>query len=157
MMKSDATEKNQGVDFPVGFHEFHPDQGFNFQLNRWHSLGIARKEDLEEAGKNISDVEEWKDAFLALADLAAAENRLMNAAFYYRAAEFFLTEDTPDKIPIYQNFIRFFGKAFQGIGHTISEAPYGNSSIPTIQMKSSLSINKGTIILHGGYDSYKEE
>jgi len=24
--------------FPVGYHRFHKDQVFNFQLNRWHSL-----------------------------------------------------------------------------------------------------------------------
>jgi len=156
-MNLDIAMKNRMLDFPVGFYEFHPEQGFNFQLNRWHSLGIARIEDLEEAGESIKGVGDWKDTFLSLADVAVADNRLMNAAYYYRAAEFFLTEDDPDKIPIYQKFIQFFGKAFEGSGYTVSEADYENSSIPIIQMKSSLSVTNGTIILHGGYDSYKEE
>ncbi len=33
--------------FPVGYHRFHSDQLFNFQLNRWHSLGYAWHEEVE--------------------------------------------------------------------------------------------------------------
>jgi hypothetical protein len=34
--------------FPVGYHKFHKKQVFNFQLNRWHSFGYARFEDMKE-------------------------------------------------------------------------------------------------------------
>ena len=37
--------------FPVGYHKFHKKQVFNFQLNRWYSLGYARFEDM----KTIND------------------------------------------------------------------------------------------------------
>ncbi|MBU7014697.1 MAG: hypothetical protein HXS52_01065 [Theionarchaea archaeon] len=44
-----ATESRRRFTFPVGYHEFHRDQVFNFQLNRWYSLGYTRFEDLKEA------------------------------------------------------------------------------------------------------------
>jgi len=151
------SERMQVLEFPVGYHKFHQDQSFNFQLNRWFSLGIARMEDLKEAGESIRAVEDWKDSFLNLAEIAVAENRFVNAAYYYRAAEFYLTDDDPDKIPIYQKFIKCFEKAFGNSGIELTEAPYGSSSIPIIQIRSTQSEKIGTIILHGGYDSYKEE
>ena len=156
-MKSDIAEGIPVLEFPVGFHKFHKDQGFNFQLNRWYSLGIARMEDLEEAGENIRAAEDWKNAFVRLADNATADNRLINAAYYFRAAEFYLTDDDPDKILIYQKFIKYFEKAFENSGYKLKEVPYGSSSIPIIQIRSTQTEKIGTIILHGGYDSYKEE
>ena len=38
--------------FPVGYHEFHKVHAFNFQLNRWYSMGYAKFEDMKEAGQN---------------------------------------------------------------------------------------------------------
>jgi hypothetical protein len=71
--------------FPIGYHKFHKKQLFNFQLNRWHSLGYARLEDMEEAGRRIKSFKDWKLEMLKLAEEAVSENRLVNAAFYYRA------------------------------------------------------------------------
>jgi len=65
--------------FPVGYHNFHKDQAFNFQLNRWYSFGYARFEDMEEAGQKINSFEEWKIEMLRLADIAVSESRLMNS------------------------------------------------------------------------------
>ena len=50
---------------------------------------------------------------LRLADIAVSEDRLMNAAFYYRAAELFAKRDEPDKELLYNKFIDHFYKAFQ--------------------------------------------
>jgi len=46
--------------FPVGYHEFHKNQVFNFQLNRYYSMGKAKFEDMQKAGQNIISFEEWK-------------------------------------------------------------------------------------------------
>ena len=43
--------------FPVGYYNFHKTQFFNFQLNRWYSIGLARYEDMLAAGKNIKKYE----------------------------------------------------------------------------------------------------
>lgn len=53
--------------FPAGYHQFHKDQVFNFQLNRWYSLGYARFEDMLEAGKKLSTFEGWKSEMLKMA------------------------------------------------------------------------------------------
>ena len=94
------SKKVSGFTFPVGYHQFHKDQLFNFQLNRPYSLGHARFDDLEEAGKRIGTFGEWKTEMLRLATKAVSEDRLINAAFYYRAAEFYTFPDDPDKEPL---------------------------------------------------------
>ncbi len=83
-MKNDNKSK---FAFPVEFHDFHKDKAFNFQLNRWYSMGYARFEDMEEAVQKINSFEEWKIEMLKLAQIAVSEGRLINAAYYYRAAE----------------------------------------------------------------------
>ena len=39
--------KSERFTFTVGYHAYNGDQLFNFQLNRWHSLGYARHEEVE--------------------------------------------------------------------------------------------------------------
>jgi pimeloyl-ACP methyl ester carboxylesterase len=145
------------ITLPIGYHSFHKDQAFNFQLNRWYSLGYGRFEDLESAGEQIDNPENWKTTMLAQAENAITESRFLNAAYYFRAAEFFLAQNDPDKIPIHQKFIHYFNEVFGDDGHTLVETPYGSSTIPTIIKPSVAEVEKGTMILHGGYDSYKEE
>ncbi len=77
------------ITFPIGFHKFHKNQLFNFTLNRWHSIGYARLEDMVEAGKNIKEYEDWKTEMVRIAEKALNDNRLVNAAIYFRSAEFF--------------------------------------------------------------------
>ena len=57
-MKKQMTKSK--FTFPIGYHEFHKDQAFNFQLNRYYSMGYARFEHMEEAGQKINSFEEWK-------------------------------------------------------------------------------------------------
>lgn len=45
--------KKTEFKFPVGYHDFHKDQVFNYQMNRWYSMGYARMEDMKEAATNI--------------------------------------------------------------------------------------------------------
>ena len=98
---------------PVGYHEFHKDQLFNFQLNRWHSLGYARFEDMKEAGQKVNSFEDWKNEMVQLAEKAVSEERFMNAAFYYRAAEFYTSPEDPNEELLYDKFIDLFYNAFQ--------------------------------------------
>ena len=145
------------LTFPVGYPEFHKDQAFNFQLNRWYSMGYARFEDMKEAGQNISSFEEWKIEMLNLADIAISEDRLMNAAFYYRAAEFYTERDDPDKELLYKKFIDHFYKTFQDDKIINFEVSYNDTFLPAIRIQSVNTEKKGTVILHGGFDSFNEE
>jgi len=142
--------------FPVGYHRFHKKQLFNFQLNRWYSLGYVRFDDMREAGSHVTSFVDWKREMLRLADRALAENRLMNAAFYYRAAEFYTMSNDPDKEILYDRFIDLFYRAFERDRIARHLVPYQGAFLPAITVPAS-SEKKGTILLHGGFDSFIEE
>ena len=145
-----------GFTFPVGYHQFHKDQLFNFQLNRPYSLGYAQFDDLQEAGKRIGTFAEWKTEMLRLATESLSEGRLINAAFYYRAAEFYTFPDDPDKEPLYDKFSELFYRAFEDHRIERIQVPCGESMLPAIAVEPE-GKPRGTIILHGGYDSFIEE
>jgi hypothetical protein len=71
--------KEHSYTLPVGYHNFHNKQIYNFQFNRWHSLGFARFEDMKEAGERINNFSDWKHVMVELAQKAELEGRLKNA------------------------------------------------------------------------------
>ena len=101
------------AELPVGFQNFHPNRFFNLQLNRWYSLGFTRLEDLQRVAAEIKSVDDYTAAFVRLAEAAEAENRLQNAAYYFRAAEFLTKPSHPEKIRLYDKFIDLFYTAFK--------------------------------------------
>ena len=151
------TDRMGAETFPIGYHRFHPKQIFNFQLNRWYSLGFARYEDFEQVGKKIRSFDDWRREMLLLAQTAEAEGRYANAAAGYRGAEFYTFEgDSPDKIFLYDKFRENFRRAFPRSEQERSRIPYGNTFLPAIRLAPS-NRPKGTILLHGGFDSFLEE
>jgi len=148
--------KRTKIAFPVGYHKLHKKQLFNFTLNRWYSIGYARLEDMLEAGKNIKKYEDWKPEMVRIADKALDENRLVNAAIYYRSAEFFAFPQDPDKELLYDKFSELFYKAFEGDKIQRFKIPYEDSYLPAIKVTPKRE-KKGTILLHGGMDSFLEE
>ena len=158
--------------FPIGYHEFHKDQLFNFQLNRWHSLGYLPFDALREAGLKVSTFDDWKVKMLSLAEEAVSEERLMNAAFYYRAAEFYVLTDHSEREVLYDRFIDLFYLAFQDAGIERLKVPYRGAFLPALRVPPVCSgtdehekgdgagyrgEKKGTIVMHGGFDSFIEE
>jgi len=144
------------LTFPIGYHKFHKNKLFNFTLNRWYSIGYARYEDMLEAGKNIKKYEDWKPEMVRIADKAASENRIINAAIYYRSAEFLTFPQDPDKELLYDKFNELYYKAFKEDGIQRFKIPYEGSYLPAIKV-SPAGEKKGTIVLHGGMDSFLEE
>ena len=142
--------------FPVGYHKFHKDQLFNFQLNRWHSLGYARFEDFVEAGKHIKTLKNWKREMLRLAEGAVAANAPLRAAIYYRAAEFYLLTEGPEKDLLYDKFSALFYHAIYNDNVERLRVPWNGAFLPVMKVPS-LGEKQGTIIMHGGFDSFIEE
>ncbi len=142
--------------FPVGYHKFHKNQLFNFQLNRWYSLGYASLEDLCEAGKNIRTFSDWKREMLNLAEKSVAENMLLRAAFYYRAAEFYLLDEVPEKELLYEKFSDLFNQAIQDDDIKKFTVPFNEAFLPVIKISPSIK-KRSTILMHGGFDSFIEE
>ena len=143
--------------FPAQYHKFHKDQVFNFQLNRWYSLGYARIEDMQEAGHNVTSFDNWKTEMIRLGEKAVFEERFINAAFYFRAAEFYILTDSAEREALYDRFRDCFDNAFGKDGIERSDVPYGDRSLPALRVRAKSQTTKGTIVLHGGFDSFIEE
>lgn len=145
-------------DFPVGYHDLLKVKIIDFQLNRWHSLGYARLEDMQSAGRQIHTFEDWKLVMTGLARKAESEQRWINAAFYYRAAEFFVLPSDPDKAALYDRFTDlFYHRVVAGEPIERHAIPYEEAYIPAIFVPSASSPVNGTIVIHGGFDSLIEE
>ena len=145
------------IIFPVGYHRFNRNQALNFQLNRWYSIGYARFQDMEYVGKRIRNFSDWQREMLKIADLAVSEGRLLNAAFYYRAAEFFMTRSNPEKERLYDKFIQLFYTVFEKEQIEKHKIPYQGSFLPAVRLLPSKGKKKGTIVKFGGFDSFIEE
>jgi len=149
--------------FPVGYHLFHKDQLFNFQLNRWHSLGYLPLDALKAVDSRVSTFEDWKVEMLSLAMKAIGERRFMNAAFYFRAAEFYVLADRSEREYLYDKFIDLFYLAFQDAGIERFKVPYQGAFLPALRVPPVCGVGdddnekKGTIVMHGGFDSFIEE
>jgi len=146
-------------DFPVGYHDLHSIKIIDFQLNRWHSLGYARLEDVRSAGRQIQTFDDWKRVMTALAKKAASEERWINAAFYYRAAEFFVLPSDPDKETLYDLFVdTFYNQAVAGEPIERHWVPYGGSNLPALRIPAGPGKVKGVDCEStGAFDSFIEE
>ena len=144
--------------FPVGYIKMHRIKIIDFQLNRWYSFGYARLKDMKDAAKRIKGLSDWKNEMIRQAEKALAENRIINATFYYRAAEFFTHPSDPDKKVLYDKFKDlFYNKAFVGDNIERFKIPYLSSFLPAIRILSKNKNVRGSIVIHGGFDSYMEE
>ena len=149
---------NNKFTFPVGYIKFHKKQLFNFQLNRWYSMGYLPYEELQTLGGRVSDFKTWKIETKKLAEIALTHKKLVESAFYFRAAEFYTLPEDDEKDILYEKFSELFYKAFENENIEIHKVPYIDSFLhilripPTDDEK-----NKGTILLHGGFDSFIKE
>ncbi len=145
-------------DFPVGYHELHKTKIIEYQLNRWYSLGYARLEDMREASTRIRGLDDWKAEMIRQADKALAEGRLMNGTFYYRAAEFFTHPTDPDKKALYEKFTDlFYNRLFVDEPIERHQVPYAGVYLPALRIPRQVENGRGTLVIHGGFDSFIEE
>jgi pimeloyl-ACP methyl ester carboxylesterase len=93
---------------------------------------------------------------LRLAEVAANEERLINAAFYLRAAEFYTSSRDPDKERLYDRFIELFYTAFKSDNIEKHNIPYEKAFLPAIRIPPETE-KRSTIVIHGGFDSFIEE
>lgn len=144
--------------FPVGYHTLHKTKIVDYQLNRWYALGYARLADMRQAAPQIKTLADWKGVMVKLAEQALTEGRFMNGAFYYRAAEFFTHPTDPDKKALYTKFIDlFYNQLFVTEPFTRHQIPYGNVYLPALNVPARGSVKRGSLVIHGGFDSFIEE
>jgi len=150
-----ATRKFTPVEMPVGYYEFHPVPHMNFQINRWHSSGGYDKKTAEYAGKHIQTFDDWTRVWKELGQKAEADGELRNAAFCYRAAEFFTDPNHPEKTALYDRFIELFYTVHNDDPIETHEIPYGTGALHALRVVPPHP--KGIFVIHGGGDSFAEE
>ena len=154
-MKNSNKSKNVEFNFPVGYIEFSKNKTLNFQFNRFYSFGFAEYNDLMEMGKVVKTVQDWKEQFLKYAKIHETKKNILQAAYYYRAAEFYMPF-TDEKMGIYDKFQSMIHPIMKEDGVVFDLVPYNGSFLPSIKMHTTK--NKiGDLVIHGGFDSYKEE
>jgi pimeloyl-ACP methyl ester carboxylesterase len=138
------------------YHAIHPNKMFNYQFNKGISLGYVRVEDLTEVAPRIHTLHDWVREMTLLADQAKTEKRILNAAYYYRMAEFFTLPSDPQKISRYNEFNRLIHDVLRGQRYEEYSIPYDGGFLPIYQFKP-LETPKEILIIHGGFDSFIEE
>lgn len=152
-----VTSSTADFEFPVGYRRFHPKQLYNFQLNRWYSLGYLSLEAMTAAGRSIKDFPSWRSEMRALGDAALDSGSLMQAAFFYRAAEFY-TIDQQEREALSTRFAQLFYESLSPDAVEKHEVPLDGSRMHAIRVSAASSQPaRGTIVLHGGFDSFIEE
>jgi pimeloyl-ACP methyl ester carboxylesterase len=143
--------------FPVGYYPFHPNISLNFQMNRFYGwAGDDRMlDELKEAVSRIANYDDWARVMLELSDEALADGRALQAAYYARGAQFFLSPSDPRFKPALQ---RFFDNVESGLGVTAENkhsVPYKDGDLFAYRFTPEQP--RGTLVVFGGYDSYIAE
>ena len=153
---------NLPVTFKRGIYQLNSESNFNYQLNRLINWDGGRLEDVQKVAEKIHNSADWKRELSALGDEAITEERVGNAIAYYRMSEFFMYDGDPDKKKYYEKatdlFYQYYGDYFEGENPRIKRfsVPYKNVELPVMHAMPE-GISKGTILIHGGNDSYFEE
>jgi len=154
-----------GVDlmvdrFSVGYYDLHPERSINFQLNRWITyLGPSALEDMRAIAPRLQDYPSYCREFLALAQKALAEGRKLHAAYYLRSAEFFMAPDDPQRPAARRQFLELVWQHYGLKPADRLAIPYHDSQVNGFLPAYHFSPDqpRGTIVVHGGFDSYIEE
>jgi pimeloyl-ACP methyl ester carboxylesterase len=142
---------------PVGFEPFHRRAFFNYQLNRAYALGWADASEVRLLAASIRSPEDCVRAFDALSGRAERDGRLRHATSYLRIAEFFTPPRSSEKVPRYRRYRQLFDAAFADSGAARHEVAYAGAALPAYRLAAFGAPARGTVLLHGGFDSLIEE
>ena len=143
-------------NLPVGYHDFHKNNLLNFQLNRFHCMGFLSYDLVDNIATQIHDFSSCKKVFYEQSLKTLKNNNYMATACLLRAAEFFALSTDPDKAKLYTECIKMYKLAYQNEPLVYDKVKYDTGYLPVVRVKST-TIKKGTIVMHGGYDSFIEE
>lgn len=142
---------------PVGWTTFHPVPFIDYQFNRWHGCGFAEAHELREAAQGTRRGTEVRQALSELSRRAESQGRLCNAAAYQRGAEFFTPHHSAERVAEYRRFRELFDRGFAEAGFRRHEVPYAGGHLPAYHLPSLTAPARGTVLVHGGFDSLIEE
>ena len=159
MEKYDITRP---VVLKKGVYRLNDEANFNYQLNRVINWDGGRLEDVQKIAGKIHNSDDWKRELIAIGDEAMKDGRTENAIAYYRMSEFFMYDGDPDKRKYYDKatklFYEYYADYFEGENPRIEryDVSYENVKLPVMHVVPH-GESKGTILIHGGNDSYFEE
>jgi pimeloyl-ACP methyl ester carboxylesterase len=143
-----------GATPPIGYHQFHPDVSINFQCNRWVQwIGPSALDEVAELAARANTYPELIDGFLGLAEQARAADRALAAAYYDRAAEFFMTSADPRRPAARARFLHTMRTIYDV---TPDLVPFRSGTMPAYDLRPDRQIG-APIVMFGGFDSYIEE
>ncbi len=153
------------LSHPVGYHAIHPDQSLNFQMNRWLSWvgDVGMLDEMRTVAPRITTYADWQREFAALAQQALANERSpaqnLKAAYYLRAAEFFLQADDPKRKPMREKFVQLTRDHYGVKPNDQHRVPYSDGLVQGFLpvYRFTPTHPKGTVVFFGGFDSYLEE
>ncbi|MGB8454117.1 MAG: alpha/beta fold hydrolase [Anaerocolumna sp.] len=152
--------KDIKVEFKTGSYNLNGQANFNYQLNRTIMWDGGDLGDIKQISHRISDSVSWKRELIAIGDKAISEERVKEAIAYYRMSEFFMYDGDPDKEKYYRLatklFYEYYNDYFENGSVACYEVPFEDIVLPVMYTKAK-GKKKGTILLHGGNDSYFEE
>ncbi len=137
-----------------GYLSLHPNRSLNFLMNRLRST--IPPGELIEVGRNIETLEDWVREMLAAGRQAETDGRLLEAANYYRGAEFYMVEGQAGKEEAYNRFLALHDQVLPEVARQRDAVPYGAGSLPAIVVPAE-GEERGVILIHSGFDGLVEE
>ncbi len=162
---TDRYDVTKPICFKVGLYNLNKQPNLNYELGRMVNWSNGDLDEVRRISHGIRNFTDWKRELLKLGDAAIKEKRIENAIAYYRMAEFYMDWKDPDALKYYRYAKELFYDYFAGYFKAVNdgkptvecfEVPYEDTTIPVMKTEA-LGKKKGTILLHGGYDSYMEE
>src|SRR5438128_2923709 len=120
------------IVYPVGYRQFHADPTTNYQLNRW--LPRAMESEFVSAAQRLHRLADWKPVMLELAATALADQRILHASTYFRAAEFFMDDADPDRARVYDSYVQLFRRAFGAVPHHRHEIEFDGGRLSAVHV-----------------------
>nr|WP_315031200.1 alpha/beta hydrolase [uncultured Chryseobacterium sp.] len=142
-----------------GTYQFHDEANFNYQLNRTLMWGGGDLDDIRTIAPKIHTTQDWVREMTTLAEKAEDRELIARAIGYYRMAEFFEADGSPDKTKLYAKSKSLFYSFYHHLFETVirrDEVEYEGGKLPVWIGVPETEI-KDTVIIHGGNDSYMEE
>ncbi len=138
----------------TAYARFNNDTNINYQLNRF--LIPGKETVFSEIGACVRTFDDWKSAFLAAASQSECSGEAAEAARFYRAAEFFMSPGDPDRRHAFYKFIDLTYRTEAARGAKRFAVPFAGARLNGFRIEPS-GAARGTIVAHGGFDSYCEE
>lgn len=140
------------------FHKYTGNEQFDLQINRFtrdFENDPSVQEDMKKIVPQLTDLDHWFQCWSALAAQREAQGEHLLASAYYKAADFYLLPNDPNKKAMCDGFRRNFYRGYHAFDLERHEIPYEGHSLPAVKI--CMPNAAKNLVVFGGYDSFMEE